>query len=319
MAHPLASMVRANLNTATRIKYRMEAEDNLSKRTLFHMFGVARPLERGHSTQQLHRFNLGQPNTDTLQENEIGAGSSFTDSIFSMTPARYGDFVVITQEFDEEVYSNWQAGMARALGSRAALTIDRVCRALFDAAPAGAQITSPRTSQLSRELIGQVTSLMAEATVEPVDNGYFAVITSPICAYDMLFDTAAGEIAGLADSLSTSEIKKGATSMLLTVTAGAKVYGTTEVAQPSSSTRRCYAFGANGWAYTHFAGSAPQFGTKSPRNFDLIVHRTPKGSINDPIGRIRASFGFRFSLAVASLDTTDYRYRIFTVSPVLAS
>lgn len=318
MAHPLASMVRANLSTATRIKYRMTAEDNLKTNTIFHKFGVPRPLPKGFSTQQLHRFELGAANTVPLVENQIGAGSSFGDTVWTMTPARYGDFVIVTQELADETYSDWVKGLMEALGNRAALSINMLHRVLFDAGPGATDIT-PLTSALSRETIGQVTALMSEARLGKPDGGFYGMITSPLAAYDLLFDTSSGSVQGLSDNFSQDEIKKGATSMLLTTTAGAKVYATTEVAAPTSSTRRTYVFGSNAYAYTYFEGSAPQFGDQAPRNFTLIKHSTPQGSINDPIGRIRASYGYRFSLGVAWLDTVNYRFRKFNVSPVLAA
>lgn len=318
MAHPLASMVRANLATATRIKYRMRAEDNLKTNTIFHKFGVPRPLAKGHSTQQLHRFTLGAANTVPLVENQIGAGSAFGDTTWTMTPARYGDFVIVTQELADETYSDWVAGLHDALGSRAALSINMLHRVLFDAGPAATDIT-PLTSTLTRETIGQATAIMAEARLGKPDDGFFGLITSPLAAYDLLFDSSAGSVQGLADNYNQSEIKKGATPMLLTTTAGARIYATTEVAAPTSTTRRTYLFGSNAYAFTHFEGSAPSFGDQSPRNFNLIVHKTPNGSINDPIGRIRASYGYRFSLGVAWLDTVNYRFRKFNVSPLLAA
>lgn len=319
MAHPRASVVRADLSTATRVKYRMEAEKNLVKRTLFHKWGEPRPLERGHSSQQLHRFDLGAENTDTLTENEVGAGSSISDRTWSMQPARYGDFAIITQEVEEEVYSNWKMGLARAFSARAALTIDRVSRSLFDTNQASTNIT-PITAHLTRQLLGQVTSTMGEATIMGAE-GLYPVVVSPITAYDLLFDSSAGSVQGLADGLDTAEIKNGTNGAVITRTAGAVVYSTTEVAAPASNTRRCYAFGEGAYAYTHFAGTAPQFGTKSPRNFNFITHRTPKGSIQDPIGRIRMSLGYAFSYALSYLDGgsagDNYRVRTFTVSPTL--
>jgi hypothetical protein len=319
MGIPNATMVRANLSTAVSTLYRKMAEDQLDQNTLFHMWGSSRPIEKGRSTVQLHRFDLGAENMDPLNEGEVGAGTNFGDTTFSMTPSHYGDFVIISDEVDLETYSDYRAATAQALGSRAALTIDGIHKSVFDAA-SGSFDATPVTTYLSRAVIGQVTTLLTDAKVsggEP--DGLFGIVVSPLAAYDLLFDPNAGEIMDLSRSLGAEENRRGATRMVVAETAGGRIYTSTLVTAPAATSRRCYFFGKNGYAYTHFAGRAPQFGKNQLRNFNLITHSSPNGSMQDPMGRLAMSMAYRFSLGVAFLDTTVYRLKTATVTVSLGA
>lgn len=319
MGIPSATQLKAGYNTATSIMYRRQAEDQLDQNTLMHMWGVARPLMKGRSTQQLHRFTLGAENMVPLVEGEVGAGTSHGDSIFSLSPSHYGDFIVASEEVDLEVYSDWKSGQAQALGSRAALTIDAVFKNTFDAA-SGSISVSPITTNLSRAVLGQVNTLMSNQKITGGEaDGMFGWVISPLAAYDLLFDPTSGEIMDLSRSLSASENKRGVISKVIAETAGARVYATTLVTAPTSSSRRCYVFGKNGYAYTHFAGLAPQFGPNQLRNFNLMVHTNKGGSMQDPMGRLIMAMAYHFSLGVAFLDTSTYRIRVVDVEAQLAA
>lgn len=319
MGIPNATQLRSHLNTASSIMYRRQAEDQLDQDTLMHMWGVPRPLRKGSSTQQLHRFTLGAENMVPLTEGEVGAGTSFGDAIFSLSPSIYGDFVVASEEVDLETYSDWKSGQAQALGSRAALTIDGIHKAFFDAA-SGSISETPITTNLSRAVIGQINALMIDSKVKGGEaDGMFGWVISPLASYDLLFDPTSGEMMDLSAGLGAKENKKGVTSKIIAETAGGRIYTSTLVTAPTSTSRRCYVFGKNGYAYTHFAGLAPQFGKNQLRNFNLMVHTNKGGSMQDPLGRLILAMGYKFSLGLAFLDTTVYRMRIVDVECVLAS
>lgn len=319
MGIPNATMTRAQLNTASSIMYRRMAEDQLDQNTLMHLWGEPRPLMKGHSTQQLHRFTLGAENMLPLVEGEIGAGTSFGDAIFSLSPSIYGDFVVASEELDLTTYSAWKAGQAQALGSRAALTIDGIHKAFFDAA-SGSISETPITTYLSRATIGQVNAILANDKVQGGEaDGMFGWVISPLAAYDLLFDPTSGEMMDLSKGLGDGVNKRGVISKVIAETAGGRVYATTLVTAPSGTSRRCYVFGKNGYAYTHFAGLAPQFGKNQLRNFNLKVHTNKGGSMQDPLGRLIMAIGYKFSLGLAFLDTTTYRMRIVDVECQLLS
>ena len=319
MSVPTATLLRKDLRTATSIAYRRQAEDQLDQATLMHMWGEPRPLERGRSDIQLHRFDLGAQNMRTLTEGEVGAGTHIGDNIFSMRPSHYGDFSIVSDEVMLEVYSNYRKGVAQGLGSRAALTIDAIHKLIFDGGSADYTIQSI-TPRLTRKTLGQVATLMTNARVMGGESdGFFGVVISPLSAYDLLYDDTAGGIMDLSRSLSEKEMKKGPIAKMVTETSGMRVYQSTLVTAPSASKRRVYVFGKNGYAYTHFMGRMPQFGPNQLRNFNLIIHSAPEGSIQDPMGRIPLSMAYRFSLGVAFLDTQDFRIRTVDVDVSLAA
>ena len=318
MAVPTATLLRSHLETATSIMYRETAEDQLDQATLMHKWGEPRPVRKGRSSIQLHRFDLGAQNVQTLAEGELGAGLSLGDDTFSMRPSYYGDFTVVSEETETEVYSNYKNGIAQNLGSRAALTIDAIHRNVFDGGRANYSIT-PISTYLDRAVLGQITALMSDGKVmggEP--DGMFGVVISPLAAYDLLFDFSSGGVTELARTLSAKENKMGATAKMVAETAGARVYNSTLVTAPSSSTRRCYVFGKNGYAFTNFVGKAAQFGENQLRNFNLNTY-TSDGSIFDPMKRIPMAMSYTFTLGVAFLDTTDYRLRTVDINVSLGT
>ena len=319
MAVPTATLLRSHLQTATSLMYRKTAEDQLDQATLMHMWGEPRPVMQGRSSIQLHRFNLGAQNVKTLQEGQLGAGLHVGDSTFSMRPSYYGDFTIISEEVMTEVYSNYKNGVAQNLGSRASLTIDALHRNVFDAANASFSVTAA-SGYLDRAVIGQVTALMQNGRIVGGEtDGLFGCVVSPLAAYDLLFDFSAGGVADLARTLGAAENKRGVVAKMVTQTAGARVYNSTLVSTPASNQRRCYFFGKNGYAYTHFLGKAPQFGPNQLRNFNLRTHYMPDGSIFDPMGSIPMSMSYNFTLGVAYLDTANYRIRTVDINVSLAA
>lgn len=319
MGIPQATQLRSHLATSSSIYYRRESEDYLDANTLMHNWGVARPLMKGHSTQQLHRFDLGAANMVPLVEGDVGAGTNFGDSIFSISPSHYGDFVVTSDEVALETYSDWKTAQARALGSRAALTIDGITKAFFDNA-SGTIGISPINATLTRGVLGQVAAVLTDAKVKGAEpDGMFGWIVSPLVAYDLLFEPTSGEIMDLSRGLAANENRRGVINNVIAETAGNRLYTSTLVTAPTSTTRRCYVFGQNGYAYTHFAGRKPQFGRNQLRNFNLMIHTNENGSMFDPMGRIVLSMAYRFSYGLAYLDTTTYRVRTVDVTATLAS
>ena len=319
MAIPMATLLRQNLATATSLMYRTAAEDNLDKKTLMHKWGDPRTVMMGRSSIQLHRYELGAQNVEKQTEGQIGGGGNIGDETFTMTPAYYGDFIIVSDEVSMQTYSNYRMGSARSLGRRASLTIDAVHRNVFDAFKSNYTVTA-NAPYLTREVLAQVTSLMTEADVmggEP--DGLFGVVVSPLASFDLVYDTAAGGVMALTRTLAEKENRRSAIDAVVTETAGCRVYNSTLVTKPSSSKRRCYFFGANGYAYTNFSTRAPQFGMKANRNFNLIIHTAERGSLQDPTGRLRMSMAYRFTLGVSHLDTTDWRMRVVDVDVSLGS
>ena len=312
MAVANATITRSNLATATRIAYRKAAEDQLGSETLMHKWGEPRPMEMGSSELQLHRFDIGAQNVQTLTEGEFGGGSNFGDMTFKMRPSYYGDFVTVSKETNMEVYSNYKAGLAESLGSRAALSIDAIHKAVFDGASGTIGISSPVTPHLSRSTINQLTTLLGDKNVKGGESdGMFGMVVSRLAAYDLINDPTAGAVLDLIKNLSAKEAMKGTTSEVITETGGARVYATNLVTAPSSAKRRCYVFGKNGYAHTYYPGEAPEFGDRQLRSFDMITHMEPKGSLMNPMGRIYMSMAYTLTLGVAWLDMVNYRVSIF--------
>lgn len=317
MASQLATLVRADLRTSARLLYRRQAEDQLFARTLLHMWGKPRPLEKGSNEIQLHRFDLGAQNLETLTEGEIGGGSTFGDTTFKMKPSHYGDYVVVSDEVNLETYSDWNGALATSLGSRGSLTIDAIHKGVFDGGHS-AHNFSPVDTRLSRAVLLQASTLMANENVMGGEkDGMFGCVISPLSAYDLVNDYRAGSILEKS-SMSSKEYKQGVIGKVITEAGGVRVRTSTLVNQ-SGTTRRCYFFGENAYAYTHFAGRMPQFGDSQKRNFRLLVHRQPDGSIFDPMGRLHMSMAYRFSMGVAYLDTEDYRMMTCDVTASFAS
>ena len=313
MAVNQASVLTSHLKTHPSLLYRKVAEDQLDQATLMHMWGVPRPIEQGHSEIQLHRYSLGAENMVPQNEGQVGAGSQIGDSIFKMKPAYYGDFVIISDNVAIEVYSDYRKNSAFNLGTRASTTIDVIHRNIFDGGIANYTVT-PIGKYLTRHVVGQVGALLAEGNVMGGESdGMYGAVVSPLASYDLVHDPQAGGISDLAKGLDTGEIKRGAAAKMVTVTGNVRVYNSTRVSKPSSGKRRCYFFGRNGYAYTHFVGRAPQLGMTRNRNFNLIVHTAERGSIFDPTGRLRMSMAYRFTLGVAFLDQANWRVRTIDI------
>lgn len=308
MAASPATITRSNLATATRIAYRKAAEDQLGSETLMHKWGQPRPMEMGSSELQLHRFDLGAQNVEKLIEGEIGAGSRFGDMTFKLRPSYYGDFVLVSKETEMETYSNYKAGLAQSLGSRAALSIDAIHKAVFDGASSTLALASPVSMTLSRSLLNQATTILADKNVKGGEmDGMFGAVVSRLAAFDLINDPSAGAVLDLIKNLSDKEAKQGTTSEIITETGGARVYATNLVTTPSMGKRRCYIFGKNGYAHTYYPGEAPELGDKQLRSFDLITHMEPDGSLQNPMKRIYMSMAYTLTLGVAWLDQVTYR------------
>lgn len=271
---------------------------------------------RSGKTIQIFGYQVLAANTTPGTEGTVGTGIAPTTVHSTATLNQYFDFMSFSDLLVETAIDPIVENAAAEMGYRAALTVNSLTSAAFEAAVSGNVSLDLADGDFYSGHVGRqaVMSLRGQ-NARPKDDGMFYGIIHPFVAYDMLNDNTAG---GVPDVL--KHVQSGVSTLQRGIQ-GYRVIDWAGVRYIETTTTPTYAdfptTGKTGYA-TYIVGKDAIFSVSlgatdvpGQNNFRLIT-RNWEPSAADPAGVIGASVAYNFkytSLARPNAVPTFRRVR----------
>jgi N4-gp56 family major capsid protein len=311
-----------SINHLATVWYNRRALDQLKKR--FRFYNACEPdmiPRRSGKVAQWFRYALLGANTSPAGEGSVTSSNTLTTATVSGTVAEYSDFITVSTLLDETAIDPIVTNAAEQLGYSAGLSVDTLIKTEFDA-NSGA-VLSPGTigAVATVDDFRRAKALLEGTDVRPKDADFYYAISHPYIIYDVKSDNTAG---GFIDLLKFAEMGKGMNSELLKppnpfdapvgIVDNIKIWATTNVTTSGSAPNVLYSnyvVGRGAVGAVDLQGSGPsKVEDPSKQQFRINVIRGGP-QIADPAGMIGAAVSYRYVFVAKTLDSTNFRYRIF--------
>jgi N4-gp56 family major capsid protein len=307
----------AGINHLAIVWYNRRALDQLKKR--FRFYNACEPdmvPRRSGKTVQWFRYTLLGANTSPAGEGAVGTSNTLATTTVSGTVSEYADFITVSTLLDETAIDPIVQNAAEQLGYSAGLSVDTITKAEFDA-NSGAKL-SPGTigSFATVDDLRRCRALLEGSDVRPFSDNYYMAIMHPYIIYDVKSDNTAGGYIDLMKWAKPSEFLENANPFdgPVGMIDNVKIWATTNVTTTGSSPNvlyRNYVVGRGAVGAVDLQGSGPsKVEDPSKQQFRINVIRGGP-QIADPSGMIGAAVSYRYVYLVKTLDSTNYRYRMF--------
>lgn len=312
----------AGINHLATVWYNRKALDQLKKR--FRFYNCAEPdmiPRRSGKTVQWFRYTLLGSNTSAAPEGAVGASNQLATSTISGTVSEFADFITVSTLLDETAIDPIVTNAAEQLGYSAGLSVDTLVRNEFDTNSGAVLSPATLTTFATVDDLRRCKALLEGIDVRPHEGDFYFAVMHPYIIYDIKSDSTAG---GFIDLMKFAAMGKGNESPFINspnpfdepvgVVENIKIWASTNVTTSGSAPNvlySAYVVGKGAVGAVDLQGSGPsKVEDPSKQQFRINVIRGGP-QIADPAGMIGAAVSYRYVFVAKTLDSTNYRYRIF--------
>ncbi len=307
----------AGLAHLATVWYNRRALDQLKAR--FRFYNACEPdmvPRRSGKTVQWFRYTLLGANITAAAEGTVGVSSTLTTTTVSGTVSEYADFVTVSTLLDETAIDPIVQNAAEQLGYAAGLSVDTIIKAEFDT-NSGA-VLSPGTlgTYATVDDLRRCKALLEGANIRPKDQKFYFCVMHPYIIFDIKSDSTAGGYIDLMKWAKPSEFieTNNPFDEPVGMVENIKIWATTNVTTSGSAPNvlySTYVVGRGAVGAVDLQGSGPsKVEDPSKQQFRINVIRGGP-QIADPAGMIGAAVSYRYVFLAKTLDSTNFRYRIF--------
>jgi len=306
-----ASVLSSATHAQTTV-YRKQALDQLVAKTRFPQMAQRDIIGKQQGkTVQWFRYSTFAENTVAATEGQVGSPLSMPSQVISATLSQYVDFISFSDVAVDTLIDDQALAGSKNLGIRAALTVNAVARNVVDAVQASTDQAPNSQFAVASDFHRAVMAMMSK-DIEPFEGGMFKALISPLVAYDLKNDPAAGGFQSLISPTSSAEFKNMEDRGLVGTLFGCKIFADTTVKKTGSAPikYRSYIFGNGGFGSSELQGRGPSQVTDPKRQrFNVHIVRNNNDQLFDPAGQIRLAVAYNFLYTAVILDTTNHRIR----------
>jgi len=311
------------INHLATVWYNRRALDQLKKRFRFYNAGEPDMVpRRSGKTVQWFRYTLLAANTSAASEGAVGSSNTLATTTVSGTVSEYADFITVSTLLDETAIDPIVTNAAEQLGYSGGLSVDTLVRNEFDG-NSGA-VLSPGTlgAFATVDDLRRCKALLEGLDIRPKDERYYYCVLHPYIIYDIKSDNTAGGYIDLMKAAymgakDSADFLAGAANPFdepVGVVENIKIWATTNVTSSGSAPNALYSgyvVGRGAVGVVDLQGSGPsKVEDPSKQQFRINVIRGGP-QIADPAGMIGAAVSYRYVFVPKTLDSTNFRYRIF--------